>query len=55
MNIPWWYSIVRDWRFRMWLETDHWPLATTNSQRGQAVVVDTSSEQTPDANLPNAA
>lgn len=28
MNVPWWYSLIRDWRIRAWIETRQWPPTT---------------------------
>jgi len=28
-DIPWWYSVVHEWRQRAFLETHHWPPAIT--------------------------
>ncbi len=24
-HVPWWYSVVREWRYRAFLETGQWP------------------------------
>ena len=24
-HVPWWYSVVREWRHRAFLETGQWP------------------------------
>lgn len=38
--IPWWYSVVHEWRQRAFLETHHWPPAIAITMSTGAVSTD---------------
>ena len=49
VSTPWWYSVVRDWRLRMWLETFVWPSAARGISLASVPADASHAEAAPDA------